>query len=280
MRGADEQADAGGDEPQATEEPKPAAVRERPPRRRRPRRPKAEQATGAETDEVDSDAEAPESKEAVAEEAGEPVTGVLDVLPQGHGLLRLEGLDSTAEDVYVSASQIRRCELRAGDEIAGPARPSRRGERHPALIRVERVNGAEPVEERKGGDREADAGRPAPAIGDADRLRRRPDPGRRPAGAACIRPAGAGPGRAALRAHDPASRSGRRHRRRTGGTWGRRPARRRAAGGDHRPGGAARRAWRSLRPLPTSRLATSSAMPSWLWRGPSAGSSWARTSFS
>ena len=47
-------------------------------------------------------------------------------------------------DVYVSASQIRRCELRAGDEVAGPARSPRRGERHRALVRVTAVNGEEP----------------------------------------------------------------------------------------------------------------------------------------
>jgi transcription termination factor Rho len=50
----------------------------------------------------------------------------------------------------VSPAQIRRCELRAGDEVSGPVRPPRRNERHPSLIRVETVNGAEaePPEER------------------------------------------------------------------------------------------------------------------------------------
>ena len=44
----------------------------------------------------------------------------------------------------------RQCELRAGDEVAGPSRPARRNERHPSLVRVETVNGrdAEPPEER------------------------------------------------------------------------------------------------------------------------------------
>lgn len=74
----------------------------------------------------------------------EAVTGVLDRMPQGYGFLRLEGDDSEEGDVYVSASQIRRCELRAGDEVAGPARSPRRGERHRALVRVEKVNGEEP----------------------------------------------------------------------------------------------------------------------------------------
>lgn len=78
----------------------------------------------------------------------EDVTGVLDRMPQGYGFLRLSGLNANEGDVYVSASQIRRCELRPGDEVRGPARGPRRGERHRALVRVEAVNGQEPEGER------------------------------------------------------------------------------------------------------------------------------------
>ena len=85
------------------------------------------------------------TEEAGGSERGEQVTGVLDVVAQGHGFLRLEGLDPRPGDVYVSASQIRRCEIRAGDEVTGPAREPRRGERHRALIKVDTVNGAEPA---------------------------------------------------------------------------------------------------------------------------------------
>src|SRR5512133_1718615 len=82
---------------------------------------------------------------------GELAAGVLDIVPAGHGFLRLHDLEHGLDDVYVSASQIRRCELRAGDEVSGPARPPRRGERHPALVHVELVNGEEPGEERAAG---------------------------------------------------------------------------------------------------------------------------------
>ncbi len=81
-------------------------------------------------------------------EEGEPVSGVLDITPRGHGFVRLEGLDPAEGDIYVSPSQIRRCELQRGDIVAGPARKPRRGERHPALIHIDTVNGIEP-----GGDR-------------------------------------------------------------------------------------------------------------------------------
>jgi transcription termination factor Rho len=90
----------------------------------------------------------PEEGEEGEGEEGEEATGVLDVVPAGHGFLRIGNLEPRSEDVYVSASQIRRCELRAGDEVGGPAREPRRSERHRALIKVDTVNGAEPTAER------------------------------------------------------------------------------------------------------------------------------------
>jgi transcription termination factor Rho len=92
--------------------------------------------------------EEPEVEEEVSDE--EIATGVLDVLTNGSGFLRLDPAGQSRDDVYVSPAQIRRCELRAGDEVSGPVRPPRRNERHPSLVRVETVNGgdAEPPEER------------------------------------------------------------------------------------------------------------------------------------
>ncbi len=45
-------------------------------------------------------------------------------------------------DVYISAAQVRRCELVSGDRVSGPARRPRRSERYPSLVRVETINGA------------------------------------------------------------------------------------------------------------------------------------------
>ena len=70
-----------------------------------------------------------------------PVAGALEITQRGHGFIRIEGEE---DDVYVSPSQIRRCELRSGDEVAGPARPPRRDERYRALVHVDSINGAEP----------------------------------------------------------------------------------------------------------------------------------------
>jgi transcription termination factor Rho len=69
--------------------------------------------------------------------------GALDILPNGSGFMRPDPFAHSREDVYVSPAQIRRCELRAGDQIEGPVRSPRRNERHPSLVRIDKVNGAE-----------------------------------------------------------------------------------------------------------------------------------------
>jgi transcription termination factor Rho len=93
--------------------------------------------------------EEPEADDEPAAEQ-EIVTGVLDVLPNGSAFLRSDPAQHSRDDVYVSPAQIRRCELRSGDEVSGPVRPARRNERHPSLVHVESVNGAdaEPPAER------------------------------------------------------------------------------------------------------------------------------------
>ncbi len=50
--------------------------------------------------------------------------------------------DASDEDVYISAAQVRRCELVSGDRVTGPLRTPRRSERYPSLVRVETINGA------------------------------------------------------------------------------------------------------------------------------------------
>lgn len=104
--------------------------------------------------ETGDEPERPRSFAAGSQEAREPaddeteqVTGVLELTRQRHGFIRARGLTAREDDVYVSASQVRRCELRAGDEVTGPARAPRRGERHRALVHVDSVNGAPPQEE-------------------------------------------------------------------------------------------------------------------------------------
>src|SRR4051812_10019012 len=110
----------------------------------RERKPAARAATKADTTSSDtSESEAEEPEVEREDEAAEVRTGVLDILPNGSGFMRPQPFAHSSEDVYVSPAQIRRCELRAGDEIEGPVRSPRRNERHPSVVRIDKVNGGE-----------------------------------------------------------------------------------------------------------------------------------------
>jgi transcription termination factor Rho len=69
------------------------------------------------------------------------VEGVVELLPGGSAFVRLNPPDPSDDDVYVSAAQVRRCELVSGDRVSGRRRPPRRSERFASLVRVESVNG-------------------------------------------------------------------------------------------------------------------------------------------
>jgi transcription termination factor Rho len=75
-------------------------------------------------------------------------SGILDVLPDGFGFLRTGGYSQSKGDVYVSTSQIKRFNMRRGDYIVGQIRPAREGEKYPAMVRIETVNGQEPQKGR------------------------------------------------------------------------------------------------------------------------------------
>ncbi len=76
--------------------------------------------------------------------------GVLEILQDGFGFLRSAGSSYLAgpDDIYMSPSQIRRFNLRTGDNIAGKIRPPKDGERYFALLKVNEVN-FEPPEKTK-----------------------------------------------------------------------------------------------------------------------------------
>ena len=74
--------------------------------------------------------------------------GVLEIMGEGYGFLRQNGLRPAAGDVYVSQSQIRRFALRTGDTVSGQVRPPKEGERYFGLVRVEEVNGMNPESAR------------------------------------------------------------------------------------------------------------------------------------
>ena len=73
--------------------------------------------------------------------AEETVEGEVELLPNGSGFLRVHPPEPSEDDVYVSAAQVKRCELVPGDRIAGPRRAPRRSERFASLIRIDTING-------------------------------------------------------------------------------------------------------------------------------------------
>jgi transcription termination factor Rho len=80
------------------------------------------------------------------------VEGVIELLGNGSAFVRLTEGETSDEDVYVSAAQVKRCELVSGDKVAGPMRPPRRSERFPSLVRVDTING-KPADEVSEGTR-------------------------------------------------------------------------------------------------------------------------------
>ncbi len=71
--------------------------------------------------------------------------GILEIIPsEGFGFLRPINYSPSAEDIYISASQIRRFDLRNGDKVSGKVRPPKENERYYGLLHVDAVNGDNP----------------------------------------------------------------------------------------------------------------------------------------
>ncbi len=71
--------------------------------------------------------------------------GVLEIIPsEGFGFLRPINYSPSAEDIYISASQIRRFDLRNGDKVSGKVRPPKENERYYGLLHVDAVNSQDP----------------------------------------------------------------------------------------------------------------------------------------
>ncbi len=73
------------------------------------------------------------------------LTGVLEVKQEGYGFLRFENFASSNNDIYVSPAQIRRFNLKTGDEITGDCRIIDDEDKSSPLLFVRRING-DPLE--------------------------------------------------------------------------------------------------------------------------------------
>lgn len=72
------------------------------------------------------------------------IKGILDIAEGGFGFLRFDNFLTSEEDVYVAASQIRRFNLKKGDQVEGVARAPKQNERFGALLQIKKINGDDP----------------------------------------------------------------------------------------------------------------------------------------
>ncbi len=75
--------------------------------------------------------------------------GILEILPEGYGFLRVRNFLPSADDIYVSQSQVKRFGLKTGDTIDGAVRMPKSGERYRSLLKLEAANGLPPDAIRK-----------------------------------------------------------------------------------------------------------------------------------
>ena len=71
----------------------------------------------------------------------EEMTGILEVKADGYGFLRLDNFAASTNDIYVSPTQIRRFNLKTGDEITGDCRITDEEGKSSPLLFVKKING-------------------------------------------------------------------------------------------------------------------------------------------
>jgi transcription termination factor Rho len=98
-----------------------------------------EQAVEEGEEAAEGEARSEEEEPAAAED--ELVDGVVELVGNGSGFVRANPPEPSDDDVYISAAQVKRCELLTGDRITGPRRPPRRSERFASMIRIDTING-------------------------------------------------------------------------------------------------------------------------------------------
>ena len=77
-------------------------------------------------------------------ENSEEVTGLLDVMQEGYGFLRVNKYFNGNKDVFVAPNFIRKYGLRTGDELSGRSRPQRDNDKYQALFYITAINGKSP----------------------------------------------------------------------------------------------------------------------------------------
>ena len=76
-------------------------------------------------------------------------TGMIDIVSEGYGFLRMTGYLAGDEDIYVPLNLVRNNGIRRGDTVNGPVRPAHSNEKFSAMLRIDTVNGVSIDEARK-----------------------------------------------------------------------------------------------------------------------------------
>ena len=73
-------------------------------------------------------------------------TGVLEIMPDGYGVVRSSDYNylNSPDDIYVSQSQIKANALKTGDTVTGEIRPPKEGDKYFPLVKIKYVNGRTP----------------------------------------------------------------------------------------------------------------------------------------
>lgn len=77
-------------------------------------------------------------------DSGNVGEGILEVLADGYGFLRMDNYLPGTKDIYVAPSQIRRFNLKTGDRVKGKIRIPKENEKFSALLFLTAVNGDKP----------------------------------------------------------------------------------------------------------------------------------------
>lgn len=77
-------------------------------------------------------------------DSGNVGEGILEVLSDGFGFLRMDNYLPGTKDIYVAPSQIRRFNLKTGDRVTGKIRIPKENEKFSALLYLTAVNGDKP----------------------------------------------------------------------------------------------------------------------------------------
>jgi transcription termination factor Rho len=137
-----------GEDSEEAEGPDRSEIGQRPRRRRATRSRRSASSASAEPEESAASERGPRPGGGRSQgadssaEAGRIASGVVEVLGNGSAFLRVDPPEPSDQDVYISAAQVRRCELVSGDRVTGPVRTPRRSERYPSIVRIDTINDA------------------------------------------------------------------------------------------------------------------------------------------